>query len=71
MLTNVLSYTIIIFFLVVIYSTSNYDNKICLGTLLVIYIYYYYFYLWSQMFNVYPSKNYKKLKNYKKKALVD
>ena len=69
MLSNVLSYIIIIIFLVIIYSASNSDDKICLGTLLVIYIYYYYFYLWSQMFNVYPSKNYKKLKKYKKKLL--
>ena len=47
-------------------SPQFYILSYIFSTLLLIYLFYYYFYLWSQSFNVYPSRMYKQQKVYKK-----
>jgi hypothetical protein len=69
MICNWISYIIITMMIIYIYSTENSNQKIFACTLLLIFMFYYYVYLWSQMFNVYPSKQYKTQKKYKKKVL--
>ena len=69
MICNWISYIIITMMIISIYSTEDYNIKIFQCTLLLIYMFYYYFYLWSQSFNVYPSKMYKQKKTYKRKLL--
>ena len=69
MMSNYISCMLIIIFTICIYSVKDINNKIFISTLLVIYLFYYYIFLWSQTFNVYPSKMYKKKKVYRKKML--
>ena len=67
MICNILSYIIVIvlFITAIFYS----KHRIEILVLLSMFVYFYYIYLWKQQYNVYPSKNYKKLKNYNKKVL--
>ena len=67
MIYNILSYTIVIVLLLLIFYYDKY--RVQLGMLFAGFIYFYYIHMWYQQFNVYPSINYKKLQNYNNKLL--